>query len=317
MPTVSVIIPTYNRAAMLSLAIDSVRSQTFHEWELIVVDDGSTDGTAEIVRRAAREDAKIRLVQQPNRGLAEARNAGIRVSRGTYLAFLDDDDRWLPEKLELQVRCMERSPKPGLSYTLTANSDMEGRVYRTVPEVAGRSYAELLMHNFIPCPSVMVRRDCLERVGFFHKEMNPAEDYDLWLRIAAIASLDVVPYPLAIYRRHGRNMSDKTLAMYQADLRVLEQQRHEARIRGMGGLWRQRIAGVHYEIARWAMDQRKWALECAALFGAIRRAPHAGLIAKSYRAAGGWRRLYDAVKPYLALGYCGARWAAHPNQERS
>ncbi len=103
MPIVSVLIATYNRAEWLAQAIGSVRAQTFTDWELIIVNDGSTDGTRAWLDRLASEDARVRPIHQDNRGLAAARNAGIRVATGTYLAIIDDDDAWMPEKLEKQI----------------------------------------------------------------------------------------------------------------------------------------------------------------------------------------------------------------------
>ena len=314
MPAVSVILPTYNRAAMLCEAIESVRAQTYLDWELIVVDDGSTDETPQAVAGFAREDVRIRLIRQENRRLPEARNSGIRASQGRYVAFLDDDDLWVPEKLALQMRQMESAPQLGLSYTLSYNVDRKGRLYRVWPDHPGLTYTELFERNFIPCSSVLIRRACLDVAGVFDPSLRRAADYDLWLRVAREFSVAYVPYPLLIYRRHGANATSDPWENYQADLIILRRHWRDGGLALGSCRRRRRLAAASYEMARSAMDRRRWGHACRAIFGAVRDAPEIGIVAKRYDQRVRWP-LYHFCKPYLALGYCCARWIASLGRE--
>lgn len=207
MPKVSVIIPTYNRARYVCEAIDSVLSQTFTDYEILVVDDGSTDNTKEALNKYKN---KIRYFFQENRGVSAARNLGIKNAEGEYLAFLDSDDVWFPQKLALQTNILGKVPKD----TAMVSSDGEmveeaaGVVKKSVmrprcPQknsfkdkisqkefndgsiVEGYLYSELLQGNFILTPTVLLRKRCLDDIGGFDETLGIAEDYDLWLRIAA------------------------------------------------------------------------------------------------------------------------------------
>src|SRR3989338_5782229 len=299
MPVVSIIIPTYNRAAMLCEAIESVLAQTFTDWELIVVDDGSTDQTPEVLAQYVTSDARIRVLCQANQRHPAARNAAIAISQSRYVAFLDDDDLWLPEKLALQVRYMEAPSQPGLSYTLTSNMDASGRVYRVFPEHPGRTYTELFERNFMACSSVMVRRSCLLRSGFFNTALRRAADYDLWLRIARQEAIEFVPYPLTLYRRHDHNVTSNPWYNYEADLLIFLPLLRDPLLALGGQRRRRRLATVSYEAARCAMERGWWKSAATALIGAVRWAPEVGLVAKRYQASTAGP-IYRTIKPYLA-----------------
>lgn len=205
MPRVSVVIPTYNRKEWLSETIRSVLAQTYKDYEILVVDHGSTDGTAEAVDKEF--GGSVRYSALANCPLpACPRNAGIRAARGDYVAFLDSDDLWLPEKLERQVGGLDADPRLGWSYG-NARWFGPGVVPGTIQTGAwqfrsGMVFRSLLMGNFIPSCTVVVRRKCLEEVGGF--DMTPAlrsaEDYELWLRLAARFPLHAVRKVVARYR---------------------------------------------------------------------------------------------------------------------
>ncbi len=202
MPAVSVIIPTWNRAASLREAVGSVASQDFTDREIIVVDDGSTDDTPSVAR--ALGDA-IRYVRQENRGPGAARNHGIRLARGRYIAFLDSDDLFLPGKLAAQVACFEERPEIGLVYTacMVLEDGREARRYEA--DLFGWVYPEVVMGCNLPTPSVMVRADVLAAVGGFSENLRWAEDLDLWRRVARRYPVAALKDPFTVVRRHSGN----------------------------------------------------------------------------------------------------------------
>lgn len=208
MPKVSVVIPAYNCERFISTAIESVLGQTYGDYEIIVVNDGSTDKTDEVLSRYA---SKIKKIYQPNKGPAEARNTGIANSEGGYIAFLDQDDAWLPEKLRMQVEVMEKNNKLGLVYTDTyvlkdkefGNADcLCRRSFQTRQPHRGSVIEYLFLDNFIATSSVMVRKECFSEIGMFDPSVVPSEDYDRWLRIAADYEIDFVDAPLVKFRDH-------------------------------------------------------------------------------------------------------------------
>jgi beta-1,4-mannosyltransferase len=196
-PRVSVVVPVYNRPAKVRRAIESVLSQTYQEFEIVVVDDGSTDDTAHAVR--AIVDPRIRCIRhETRRGGSAARNTGIRASAGEFIAFLDSDDEWLPSKLESQIAVFERSARDvGLVYT-GAVLQFAQREQQVFPKYRGHIVNRLLAENVVGSTSVgMVRRDVLLRVGGFDEALPAKQDADLWLRIAEHYLVDYVPMCLA------------------------------------------------------------------------------------------------------------------------
>jgi glycosyltransferase involved in cell wall biosynthesis len=223
-PAVSVIIPTHDRCNLLCAALDSVLQQSFRGFEAIVIDDGSTDGTPEYVRGLS--DPRVRYHWQEASGLpAAARNAGLRMARGTYVAFLDADDVWYPDKLERQLICFERHPEVGLVYT---NAHYFGKTLRQGRPMfrrflSGHAFDQLLLGNRIPALTVMVRHECLRQVGVFSEdhELRGVKDYELWLRIAQRYPIHPVRRVLAAYRRHGANLWNSDLARAMATIKVV------------------------------------------------------------------------------------------------
>jgi len=217
---VSVIVPTYNRANLIGEAIDSVLSQTFGDFELIVVDNYSTDNTESVVKSYL--DKRIRYYKNHNHGLVSvSRNFGIEKSGGEYIAFLDDDDLWLPQKLEKQLLLMDSHRELGLVYSdrhsIDSNGNLVGETcFRSVKPFRGHVFNELIVVNFIPQLTVLVRRQVLDMVGAFNLKYKIAQDYDLWLRIAVRYPIDFTEEPLAEYRIHGGSISgDHRLSIYE------------------------------------------------------------------------------------------------------
>jgi glycosyltransferase involved in cell wall biosynthesis len=208
-PTVSVVIPTHNRAGLLPTAIRSVLGQTFQDFEIVVVDDASSDHTPEV--RHQFPDPRIHWLRHDTpRGGAAARNTSIRQSRGELIAFLDDDDEWYPEKLARQVAVMRQSgPEVGAVYTGYLIVDRaSGRVRGQMrPRRRGDLQAALLKSNPIGGTSAMlVRRACLDKVGLFDESLPSFQDRDLWIRISRQFHFDYVPEPLYNSFEHSRRV---------------------------------------------------------------------------------------------------------------
>jgi glycosyltransferase involved in cell wall biosynthesis len=201
-PVVSVIIPTYNRADLLPRALNSVLQQTFVDFEVLVVDDGSTDKTAALMAKYQERDDRVRYLDQPqNAGVSAARNRGLREARGVFMAFLDSDDEWLPYKLERQVALFQRlSERVGLIYGGVENVGPGGERNIHTPRHRGDIRSTLLERNVIHGTSgVTLRRATVERVGFFDEGIPAVEDYDYWLRVAKEYEVDFISEPLIRY----------------------------------------------------------------------------------------------------------------------
>ncbi len=221
----SAVIPVYNGGSYVSTTIESVLRQEGVDLEVIVVDDGSTDDTPSILRGF---EGRIRSVRQENRGLSAARNTGIGMALGRYVAFVDADDTWEPDKSRKQVAVLEARPACGLIWCDAYRIDANGRrlglclgdAAHRVP--TGRCLDQLLLRgNFIVMPGVMVRRSIFDQVGTFNESLPSVEDYDMWLRIAGVAEIGIVPEPLASYREWAGQMSHKRQRMLDCELEVL------------------------------------------------------------------------------------------------
>ncbi len=233
-PTVSVIIPTYNRADMLRNALKSVIEQEYRDLDVIVVDDASTDDTRKVV--ASIDDPRVRLVRhEDRRGGSAARNTGIRLARGEIVAFLDSDDEWLPAKIREQVRVFADDPSCGVVYTGFVDIDDRGRATyrrRVLPE--GWLVRELFTGNVVGTAStVAVRRQCFEEVGLFDETLPSCQDWDMWIRLAKRCRFRAIPRPLVRYYRHGGpQISKARAAVREGHERVFEKHIEAARALG-------------------------------------------------------------------------------------
>ena len=204
-PRVSVVMPVHNEERFVEQAIGSVLAQTFHDLELIVVDDGSSDASAEILQRLAREDRRVRVVRQERSGLVQALNRGCALGDGALIARMDADDVSYPERLRRQVEQLERRPALGVIGSWVRYVDAAGAPigeWRTPVGPSLVSWA-LLFGTQLAHPSVVMRRRLFERVGGYPTSSPHAEDYDLWLRAVHHAELDNVPEFLLDRRVHG------------------------------------------------------------------------------------------------------------------
>ncbi|MGA2896111.1 MAG: glycosyltransferase family A protein [Acidobacteriaceae bacterium] len=227
MATVDIIIPAFNAARFLPFSLESVVSQTFDDWRILLVDDGSTDNTAEAVAPFLdRLGSKIRYIKQENRGLPAARNTAIRASTAEFLALLDADDVWLPCRLSESLKILRERPQVGLVYGLITGIDQENRPGITwggnLRDGDGHIATQIYMRKVdLPCPTITFRRKCLDEVGFFDETMRATEDRDLWLRIALRYEVGFVPKVLAYYRLSPNSMSTDPQRMLQAQLKFI------------------------------------------------------------------------------------------------
>jgi glycosyltransferase involved in cell wall biosynthesis len=228
---VSVIVPAYNAAAFIAETLGSALAQTYRDIEVIVVDDGSTDNTAEIVKSIRSQDQRVRLLTQQNSGAAAARNYGIDQSRGALIAPLDADDLWRPDKLAKQVAVMRSSgPEVGMVYAWSASIDESGRVLPRIGNFArheGDIFPFLVFHNFIGNGSApLIRRDCVLDAGGYDTTLSArggeCEDLMLYLRIAERYKVILVPAILVGYRVRQHSLSSNAWRMRRGHELVLE-----------------------------------------------------------------------------------------------
>lgn len=207
-PRVSVVIASYNYAHFVPLAIESALAQTMTDLEIIVVDDGSTDNTREAVAHFGAHP-QVRLEHIAHVGHPQAKNHGVRLARGEYVAFLDADDIWQPTKLARQLELFAGRPEVGVVYTRRACIDVAGRalVVEETPLYRGRVVEPLVFDNFVCFSSAIVRRSLLGSGGCFDENLNDPIDYDLWLRLALRCQFDYVDEPLVLYRVGHASMS--------------------------------------------------------------------------------------------------------------
>ncbi len=202
-PFISVIVPTYNRLELLKLTLDSVRKQTFRDFEIVVVDDGSTDGTWEWLE----DQADLRALRQPNSGIATSRNNGAAAARGRWFAFLDHDDLWAPEKLQIQADFIRDNPEVAL---VAARHVRLGNRYSR-PErptwIKGDLLVKVFSESFIHTSSVVIKREVFDKIGGFPARYRFADEFDVWLRIARDYPIAFVDQPLVFIRFYEANTS--------------------------------------------------------------------------------------------------------------
>lgn len=231
MTSVSVVIPTFNRLATLPRAIDSVRAQTRPADEIIIVDDGSTDGTSDWI--AARHPA-IRLIRQENAGVSAARNRGIHAASSDWIALLDSDDAWMPEKLERQLEAIERNPSAVLCHTeeIWIRNGRRVNPMKKHAKAGGWIFQRCLPLCAISPSSAIVRRDVLIELGGFDESLPACEDYDLWLRICARHPALFLEDPLITkYGGHEDQLSRKHWGMDRFRVRALEKVLRDAGVK--------------------------------------------------------------------------------------
>ncbi len=224
MSLISVVIPVYNGEKTIRQTIESVINQTFSNFELIVIDDGSQDSTLDIVRSIS--DSRLKVFSFPNAGLATSRNRGIQLASGDYISFIDADDLWTGNKLEAQLKALLDNPQAAVAFSWTDCIDESGQFSRrgNYTTVSGNVYAQLLLTDFIENGSnLLIRSEAFKKVGYFNESLPAAEDWDMWLRLAVNYEFVVVPSPQVFYRLSTTSMSANVVRQEAACLQVIDQ----------------------------------------------------------------------------------------------
>lgn len=202
-PLISVVLPVFNSENTIIAALDSVKNQTGnYSFEIIIINDGSTDCTQKIVEnyQTANPQLQLTLIQQDNKGVSAARNTGIKIAKGKYIAFLDSDDVWLPEKTATQIPMLE-NPSLGIDFLAAcSNHDTVGFPYRTNPknQLARITLRKILIKNTAPTPTCITKKSVFEKVGYFDEQQRYAEDANLWLKIADQCAMYILNKKLVI-----------------------------------------------------------------------------------------------------------------------
>jgi glycosyltransferase involved in cell wall biosynthesis len=290
-PRVSVLMPACNAARWLPAALDSALAQTFTDFEVLLVDDGSTDATGAVADAYAARDPRVRVIHQANAGLPAARNVAIAAARGDLLALLDADDEWLPEHLAQAVAALDADPALGLVHADIQRIDAAGQpLARHGPPrwrgVADPFAALALRREHVSCPTAVFRRRCIDVVGAFDLQFTGlgCEDRDLWLRIVERFPVRYLDRVTARYRMHAGSMSSQRGRMAAARQRLLDKLRCSAR---GAPLARHIAAMIDHDLA-WELQQegRYGAALCTQL-RALARRPHTPLL---------WRRLLGLLR---------------------
>jgi glycosyltransferase involved in cell wall biosynthesis len=224
---ISVVIPVYNGEKYLAEALESVLSQTYTNYEIIAVDDGSTDGSAAVLARYAE---KVSVIRQENRDVSAARNAGIRAAKGKFIAFLDQDDWWLPDKLSVQLQAFSTYPEADVVFTNLVKFNNAGgqRMARDKHRLCLRLrdnnvFRLLAVKNLLMPSAVMSRKSSLVRAGLFDESFKTCGDYQLWLRMAGRGMrFRYIPAPLTMYRQHTGNTARHTALMHSDRIKAVE-----------------------------------------------------------------------------------------------
>ena len=303
---VSVVIPTHKRVELLKRAIQSVLDQTYRNVEIFVIENGEL-GQAKGVVDAFQQQAATRLLRylyQPQPDPSAARNLGIQAARGKYLAFLDDDDQWLPQKLERQVDILDRNPEVGLvtcGAWLVREADVmeEDHIYPDdMFTVSGLVKRGCLIRSL---SGVVIRRECVDRIGVFDSRYFCANDYDFYLRVARTYRIASLQESLFRYHVHVSNMSANLERVQDESIQVLKRLAPALQLHVTHSMIRQRIARWHHTMAVNAMDAKQYAKATSYYLQALLHDPFIG----SRLAWGRYNHpIYRTIRPYLASVFC-------------
>lgn len=292
MPVISVIMPAYNAEHTILAAINSVQQQTFSDFELIVINDGSSDKTLEIVKKIT--DDRLKVFSYNNAGAAVARNRGLAHATGEFIAFLDADDLWTTDKLELQLTALQKHPEVGVAYSWTTFVDEKGDFLYLQPPVyfEGNVYSQLLVKSFLSCGSIpLIRRQAIESIGIFDPDLKSAHDWDYWIRLAAQWSYVLIPKYQVFYRQTSGSITSKIELREKYDCLAIEKAFQAAPLE-LQCLKPQTLANLYQHLARLYISRRRDAnsIERAGqkLHKAIRLYPRILLKPKIQRLIGRW-----------------------------
>ncbi|OIP68988.1 MAG: glycosyl transferase family A, partial [Oscillatoriales cyanobacterium CG2_30_40_61] len=223
MPKISVVIPVYNGEKTIQKTIESVLKQTWQDFELIVINDGSQDATLEIL--SSIQDPRLQILSYDNAGLASSRNRGIDQAQGEFISFLDADDLWTSDKLEAQFQALQEHPEAAVAYSWTDYIDQLSQFLHSGRHITinGNVYQHLLVNNFLENGSnPLIRKQALNQVGKFDTSLKAGEDWDMWLRLAVHYQFVAVPLPQILYRVSADSMSSQIKNQEIECLKVIE-----------------------------------------------------------------------------------------------
>ena len=296
-PLVSVVLATNRNGPFLADTLRSLAAETYDQWELILVDDGSPDPAAIEATAAGIDGATV--IHQSNAGVSVARNVGIAGSRGKYLAFLDDDDLWAPERLELQVAALESQPSAVASYCQLDFIDQHGTILGTGHLGPGDFHSILRGDTTTPIPTLLVARRALHRVGMFHPMLPPAEDLDLIYRLVRTGPFVFVPDVLVHYRRHVANESGDLCGASLASRRALTVQQWWSARRGETEVLQDLRVGLRHSRRYWTDQLVREAVREARL-GHLSKAGHYATFVARHDLANGLRAVTEAARRTLS-----------------
>lgn len=302
MVKVSVIIPTYNRAKYIRRALESVLAQTYQDYEIIVVDDGSMDNTREIL---AEFEGKIKYIVQKNQGSAAARNRGIQESKGEYIAFLDSDDIWIPEKLAEQVKILDTHEKIGIVYSRMPIINEKGERLGTKPAgVSGKNFKELLeVWGDLPTSTVMTRKVCFDKAGMFDTALMTMQDIDMWLRIARFYDLyEIEDKMLAHYFRHDGQITKSKIKVCEGRVKIYQKILNTFEDIPTA-LFIRRIAMHQYTLSKAYYNEKFYFKSFKSIIAAIKCYPFVGILFFGNN-DNFLTRVFKFVKPYGFLMVC-------------
>jgi len=257
-PLISVVIPTFNRVSLLRETVESVTAQTFRDFEIIIIDDGSDDGTWEWL--SCRRD--IRAFRQPNQGIAATRNHGIAEAKGQWVAFLDHDDLWLEDKLEIQVEFIRKNPDVALIAAKHVRLGKSTHASRKGTWIQGDLFDKVFSQSFIHTSSVVIRKDVLESIGGFDAQYKFADEFDVWLKISRHFSIAYFNRPLVLIRFYDANTSHNRLGLRKDTQDILL--KHYDREKISASLFRATMSDhdISYGRAHLGADDIEAAVEC-------------------------------------------------------
>ncbi|MDP2923088.1 MAG: glycosyltransferase [Candidatus Omnitrophota bacterium] len=249
MTKVLVVIPIFNGEKYIAEAIDSVLSQTYQDFQIVVVDDGSNDNTEKIVLSYIdKYPSKIKYIRQNNGGAASARNRGIKSVSSEYVAFVDHDDVWLPEKLKYNMEVLENKKHLAFvcseAYRINEHGEIIDKLQRLSKDA--EDFESLFNRNFVLTLTVTARRSSIENVGFFDEKISYSEDYDLWLRLAKHYKYKYIDLPLAKYRTHSSQKSSNLYMIYANILKTLKKKEISNNVNFL--TYRKKIAKLYYHL---------------------------------------------------------------------
>jgi len=247
-PLISVVLPVFNGEKTISETIQSVLEQTFVNWELIIINDGSQDSTLDIIKRFEFADPRLRIFSYLNAGLAASRNRGIALALGEYISFIDADDLWTSDKLKSQSTALQEHPKASVAYSWTDYIDADGKFVKSGGHTTdtGDVYQKLLLWNFVENGSnPLIRKEVFGTVGIFDESLTAAEDWDMWLRLAAKYEFVVVPEVQILYRLSMNSMSANLKRQEKACLNVIIKAFSHPRAESLGHLKKYTLSNIY------------------------------------------------------------------------